>query len=144
MISISSKYALRALCYIASHPEDVPLTGGELAEQTKVPPNYLDKILQALRNRNILSASRGTGGGYWMRKTPEVTTLMEVVSVFEQIETKPFCLLWVNEPCSGDNPCSAHPSWVDIHNQISDFLKGTTIADIAYKKPGGKSISGNE
>jgi Rrf2 family protein len=131
MLSITSKYALRALSHMASLPNGSEVLSRQIAQSAEIPGNYLSKILLVLRNAGFLDSHRGKGGGYRLQKRPKDIPLLDVVELFEGIQTKSTCLLGKFHECSDDNPCSAHPSWSDARNAYIRFLKSTTIADIS-------------
>ena len=63
MFSQTTEYALRAMACLAMYPDDLVATP-TLAEQTKVPANYLAKVLQQLAAAKLITGRRGVGGGY--------------------------------------------------------------------------------
>jgi Rrf2 family protein len=131
MLSITSKYALRALSHMASLPNGSEILGRQIAQNAEIPGSYLSKILLVLRNAGFLETHRGKGGGYRLQKRPKEIALLDVVELFEGNQTKPACLLSKFHECSDDNPCLAHPSWSDARDAYIRFLKSTTIADIS-------------
>lgn len=136
MFSTTSQYALRALALMASRHEAGAMLGREISEQTGIPSNYLSKILVGLNNARIVSATRGTGGGYALTASPEEITLDRVVAVFDREMVNPCCLLGYNRPCSDENACSAHSAWKNTRERLVRFLQTTTLADIAKGDPG--------
>ena len=68
MISTTSEYALRALARLALLSNGSTMLARDLAEDAGIPRNYLSKVLLALRNAGILDSTRGSGGGYRLRK----------------------------------------------------------------------------
>lgn len=133
MLSVTSQYALRALAFIAANEGEAAVLGRKISEHTGIPPNYLSKILIGLNNAGIVSASRGTGGGYRLTSSPASITLDRVVSVFDRDIVNPCCLLGYKRPCSDENACSAHFAWKDTREALTTFLSATTLADISTK-----------
>ncbi len=131
MLSTTSQYALRALAYIAANAGDTAVLGRRISQDTGIPPNYLAKILIGLNNAGIVSASRGTGGGYRLTSDPASITLDRVVGVFDRDIVNPCCLLGYNRLCSDENACSAHFAWKDTRAALTAFLSSTTLADIS-------------
>lgn len=128
---MTSQYALRALAYIAANEGEEAVLGRRISKDTGIPPNYLSKILIGLNNAGIVSASRGTGGGYRLTSSPASITLDRVVGVFDRDVVNPCCLLGYKRPCSDDNACSAHFAWRDTRSALTAFLSGTSLADIS-------------
>ncbi len=131
MLSAASRYALKALAYIALHG-DGPVYSQEIAEATGIPANYLSKVLHLLAKRGLIRSVRGRGGGFWLAAPADKVSLYEVVSVFEDVEFPKDCLLGQHF-CSDDAPCAAHAAWKPISDQIAEFFKTKTLADLVTK-----------
>ncbi len=131
MISTTSEYALRALAHLARMPEDAAVLGRDLARATEIPPNYLSKILLALRNAGYLATARGSGGGYRLRKSPDEIYLMEIVELFEGSKARPVCFLSRTKPCGEQEVCTAHTSWRELSMAYRGFLLSTSVRMIS-------------
>lgn len=131
MLSTTSQYALRALTYIVSHEGESAVLGRCISRDTGIPQNYLSKILTGLNNAGIVSAVRGTGGGYRLAAPPESIMLEQVVAVFDRDVVNPCCLLGYKRPCSDEDACSAHSSWKGTREALVTFLSETSLADIS-------------
>jgi Rrf2 family iron-sulfur cluster assembly transcriptional regulator len=138
MLSITSRYALRALGRLARVSEKELILGKDLADQADVPSNYLAKILLSLRNEGIVETTRGTGGGYRLGRPPEDVRLIEVVELFEGSQSEKMCLIDARSNCSSEQPCSVHLGWERVQSVYLDFLNSTTLADIA-QVPNGRA-----
>jgi Rrf2 family transcriptional regulator, iron-sulfur cluster assembly transcription factor len=131
MFSVTSQYALRALAQMARSGNQQAMLGKDLAERAEIPPNYLAKILLALKNAGLLGTARGSRGGYWLVRPPESIKLIEIVQLFDQVQTPQPCVIGERDDCSDENPCLAHDRWRKIRNDYMEFLEVTTIADLA-------------
>jgi Rrf2 family transcriptional regulator, nitric oxide-sensitive transcriptional repressor len=131
MLSITSQYALRALCHLARR-SGASVLGRDLAQSVEIPANYLSKVLLSLRNAGLVETSRGSGGGYRLRKAPDKVYLIDVVELFEEISiTKPSCFLGRSRPCSATTPCTAHFAWQGVLEAYLGFLTSTSLSAIA-------------
>jgi Rrf2 family protein len=131
MFSVTSQYALRALAQMARNKDQQAMLGKELAAIAEIPPNYLAKILLALKNAGLLGTARGSRGGYWLVRPPESIKLIEIVQLFDQVQTPQPCVIGERDQCSEGSPCLAHDRWRKIRNDYMNFLEVTTIADLA-------------
>ena len=131
MLSATSKYALRALVELARQPQGEAMRGQELAESTAIPPQYLSKIMLALRNAGYVAATRGSGGGYRLAKPANTIALIDVMELFEGASARPQCFLGVNNECDPAHPCSAHASWGSLRAMYLGFLEHTTLSEIS-------------
>lgn len=78
-LSKKAYYGLRAT--LALLAAEKPLSIHVLAQSEGIPEDYLEKILQTLRRAGVVTATRGTAGGYQLAKTDlnawEVITALE-------------------------------------------------------------------
>jgi Rrf2 family protein len=107
------------------------MLGKDLAVVAEIPPNYLAKILLSLKNAGLLGTARGSRGGYWLVRPPESITLIEIVHLFDQMQTPQPCVVGERDQCEEGSPCLAHERWRKIRKEYMDFLEVTTIADLA-------------
>jgi Rrf2 family transcriptional regulator, iron-sulfur cluster assembly transcription factor len=132
MLTTTSEHALRALTHLARLPEGSSMLGRELAEQADIPANYLSKILWTLGNAGIIDATRGSGGGYRLKRNAAEVRLFEVVELFERDRTGVTCLLGGGRECDPHNSCTVHDAWRGVRTAYLDFLNTTTLADISH------------
>jgi len=129
MLNHSSQHAVRAMSQLAG-------AGGEwvrakdLAELADVPFHYLAKLLSQLVRAGILDATRGKHGGYRLARPAEQISLYEVINTIEPISGPRQCLL-SRADCDSECPCQVHDAWAPVVEQVHDFLRNTTVADIA-------------
>src|SRR5258708_6773777 len=64
MISQKSRYALRALLYLAARSDPAPVQISEIAEAENIPRKFLEQILLELKKTGIVRSLRGRTGGY--------------------------------------------------------------------------------
>jgi len=133
MLTLTSQYALRALAHLARNSGEAVL-GRELALSAAIPANYLSKVLLTMRNAGLVDATRGSGGGYQLRKRANEIRLIDVVELFEEISrTKPGCFLGQNKTCSNTTPCTAHSAAQGVQAEYLGFLISTPLSAIDGK-----------
>jgi len=93
MLSTTAEHALRALTEMAALGETESILGKDLALRAGIPANYLSKVLWVLGNAEIIDATRGTGGGYRLRRKAAEIRLSEVVELFDRQKPERRCLL---------------------------------------------------
>jgi Rrf2 family protein len=62
MISKKTKYALKALIYLAGQPSGNPVLIADLARNENIPKKFLEFILLSLRKGGLLQSKVGKGG----------------------------------------------------------------------------------
>lgn len=128
------EYGLRCLLQVARHPGPAPLTIPEIAEAEGLSPEYTAKLMRALRQGELVTSTRGPGGGYRLARTPEEITAWEVVGVlggsfFPQnfCEDHPGAL----RDCVHTTNCSVRALWRSVEGAVRDVLSRITLADLA-------------
>jgi Rrf2 family iron-sulfur cluster assembly transcriptional regulator len=131
MLNATAQYALRAMALLAGEGSGRPLTGREIAERSGVPSNYLSKILLDLNHAGLVSAVRGTGGGYQLHRPAETIALIDIVAIFDHSRAGAVCMLFPYRECSDETACTAHEMWKDVRDSYAAFLGSTTLRDLS-------------
>jgi Rrf2 family protein len=58
---------------------------GEIARRYDASPHHLAKVLARLRRAGLVSAARGSGGGYRFSGNAKRVTLLDVIALFERV-----------------------------------------------------------
>jgi len=119
------------MIHLARCETDSPTPGREIASAAEIPPKYLSKILGDLVRVGVLESSPGKKGGFRMRQRPKATSLLSVLTPFEQFANRrcPFG----NQKCNDADPCNAHDDWKKVIEAQQQFLRKTSVQDIAAK-----------
>ena len=124
MINRTAEYALRAVVFLASK-HGTPSRSKEIAEQTKVPNDYLAKVLRQLDQAGVVSARRGPGGGYELVAVPEKTNAYDIISAVTTASSiSPICLQEHSELLS------LYSFLDEASALVASVYKGTTIAQM--------------
>jgi Rrf2 family nitric oxide-sensitive transcriptional repressor len=127
MFSNTVEYALRAVVYLAYEAPEARTTA-QIAEATKVPKDYLSKILQGLAKKKILQTQRGVGGGVSLLRPPEELTILDVVNAVEPIERIRTCPLGL--PTHGVKLCPLHQRMDAALAMVEQAFGNTTLAEV--------------
>ena len=136
MVSTTAEYALRALTKLALNEGGESILGKDLARIAEIPANYLSKLMLVLGNAGIIDATRGSGGGYRLRRKAAEIHLSEVVELFDRQKPALRCLLGGAEECSEVDQCGAHEEWRKVRASYVEFLEKTTLARISRPRRG--------
>ena len=127
MISPTAEYALRAVVAITQSSGD-PVVTPTIAEITRVPPGYLPKVLQTLRQAGLVHSKRGLGGWFTLARPAEDMTVLEVVNAVDQIKRIDRCPLGIDS--HGTNLCPLHKRLDEATGLVEQSFASTTIADL--------------
>ncbi len=126
MISKTAEYALRAVACLAGQP-GLAISADVLAEQTKVPRRYLNRVLQDLGAAGLLYSKPGPGGGYLLTKESENVTILDVVNAVSPIERIRDCPLGLK---SHKKLCPLHAELDKAYEATEKAFAGVTIAQL--------------
>lgn len=139
MLTQTAEYALRAVVTIAAEPEGQPLGAARLADTLGIPQNYLSKTLHLLARAGVLESTRGKLGGFRLGRPANRIALVDVVELFDDVTGRRACLMG-RSTCSDHNACAAHARWKGVSEQVAEFFRDTSIADlVADRGKGGKA-----
>ncbi len=130
MISQTSEYALRIMAFLAQQPRDTLVPAVAMEGKVRVPANYRGKILNQLTRAGLLESTRGRTGGFRLARPAARIALIDVVAPFEPVTSVRTCVLG-SERCRDSKPCAAHDRWRRAGAARDEFLRGTTVADVA-------------
>jgi Rrf2 family protein len=130
VLSQTAQYALRAVLAIAAQPDGQCMGAGRLAHALKIPQNYLSKTLYQLARAGLLESNRGKLGGFRLARSADRITLIEVVSLFDEMSAGRACLLG-RPVCNDHVACPAHTRWKSLSERNAAFFRETTLADLA-------------
>jgi Rrf2 family protein len=125
------KYALLALSYLALN-KDRLVKVEEIAEVQKIPKPFLSKIFHKLARERLLRSYKGPTGGFTLAVTPEQITIMDVIRCLDEDYKLDYCALRPGRCEEWQvSPCGVHEKWTRLREVILDYLKTTTIAQLA-------------
>ena len=134
MISKKTKYALKALYYLAEQPSGQPVLIADLAKAENIPKKFLEFILLSLRKGGLLQSRIGKGGGYNLSLPANKITLGMVVRILEGDLAPVQCLSQTNytqcDECNDERTCGIRLVMVDVNNALSNVLDSLSLADM--------------
>ena len=131
MISQTTEYALRAVVWLASHP-DRPLTAQQIAESTRVPAGYLAKVLQGLSRAGLLRSQRGLGGGFTLARPASDLSIWQVVQAVDPIRRITECPLGFE--LHGESLCALHQQLDNAIARVEKDFARCSIASLIQDK----------
>ena len=124
-MNLSSKthYGLMACHILAMNYSLSPVSASALQNKISVSGKYLEQIMRMLSKRDIVKATRGTSGGYFLAKAPEQISVGEVVRALEDD-------MKIIECVDKGGKCKCCPSsavWKKLYRGINELLDGMTL-----------------
>ena len=140
MFSNSSKYAIKAVLYLAlNSSEENKIMVKDIAEPINVPQAYIAKLLQELSRQKVVSSTKGPKGGFYLSDEDKKKPLKRIVHVIDGEKRINSCLLSL-ENCNDKKPCPLHEMAAPLRKELLDSLENKSICDLANDVRDGKSI----
>jgi len=135
MLSNSSKYAIRALIYLALKDEGNKIGIKQIAKDLEIPSPFLGKIMQSLVKHKLLSSSKGPNGGFGLGRAANDIYLIDIVEVIDGLDFFDSCLIGLKSCSSGHESkhCPTHEKFSPIRNELKRLFKEESIGKLAEK-----------
>ncbi|NOY48751.1 hypothetical protein MNBD_BACTEROID02-470 [hydrothermal vent metagenome] len=138
MLSNSSKYAIKAVLFLALNSKDnKKIMVKDISEPINVPQAYIAKLLQELSKKNIISSSRGPKGGFYLSNANMDNSLMDIINIIDGEKRLQACVLSL-EKCNLEKPCPLHELVYPIKTKFIKVLQDRTIKEFSTLIKQGK------
>ncbi len=133
MLNMKTRYAMRALFYLAQRHGEGPIQIGEIADSQNIPRKFLTVILSELSREGIVGTKRGRTGGYWLERPPGEVSYGDIVRLTRgSLALVPCASRQAYEPCENcvpESDCHLRLIMLAVRDATSDVLDGMTLAD---------------
>jgi Rrf2 family iron-sulfur cluster assembly transcriptional regulator len=127
-LTSKGRYAVTAMLDLAFHSQAGPVTLQQISRRQDISLSYLEQLFTRLRRRNLVTSTRGPGGGYSLSRAAERIAVAEIIAaVDEEVETTR-CKGAGN--CQQGQRCLTHELWDGLSQQIYRFLSDITLAKL--------------
>lgn len=139
MLSNTSKYAIRAVIYLALQAGEEKKIGIKLiSKDLGIPTPFLGKILQTLAKHKLLSSTKGPHGGFGLGRKAEDINLIDIVDIIDGQDVFKQCLIKL-EDCNEKEPCSMHYKYSEIRKNLLSLFRNQNIANLVNEIVEGKN-----
>ncbi|MFZ5909232.1 MAG: RrF2 family transcriptional regulator [Chloroflexota bacterium] len=128
-ITRQADYAVRAVLYLARMKSEQRAATSTIAQEQRIPPSFLAKIISQLSIAGLLHTSRGARGGVTLAREPGDITLLEVIEAIDGPIMLNECV-GDSATCTFDENCPLKPVWCEAQNELVTRLKGTNFAQL--------------
>ncbi len=131
MLSNTSKYAVRAVIYLAANAQKNKKIGiKQIASELEIPTPFLGKILQSLAKQKLLTSTKGPNGGFGLGREPSKIKLIDIIDVIDGKDMFNTCLLSHKSCDHEEKVCPVHDKYAEIREQFYDLFKKTTLSSL--------------
>ena len=130
-------YGLRAVLDLAVHTGAGPVQTREIASRQRIPEQFLEQLLAALRRAEVVRSTRGAGGGYTLAAPPSRITVGQVLRAL----SGPLVPTELVTGETDDERVREIPEtgvvrsfWETLRSAIREVADGTTLQDLLDKR----------
>lgn len=139
-LSAKGRYAVMAVCDLATNTDGRPVSLAEIAERQDISLSYLEQLFAKLRRAGVVKSVRGPGGGYLPARPLNEITIASIVAAVDQTDAAAEKVV----PITSQKPVT-HDLWEQLGNQVQWFLKRVSVADVLRGEvPGAVGKTAND
>jgi Rrf2 family iron-sulfur cluster assembly transcriptional regulator len=117
---------------LALHQLEGPVSLAGIADRQGISLSYLEQIFSRLRRSELVSSTRGPGGGYRLSRASTEISIADVIKAVDEMVDATRC--GGKQNCQGEERCLTHDLWHDLSDQIRDFLTGIDLAQLVERR----------
>ncbi|MFK7828325.1 MAG: Fe-S cluster assembly transcriptional regulator IscR [Congregibacter sp.] len=130
-LTTKGRYAVTAMLDLALNETRGPIRLAAISERQGISLSYLEQLFANLRRQALVKSVRGPGGGYRLNREAEHINVAEVISAVNEDTDATRC--GGKGDCQEGDTCLTHHLWMDLSDQIRDFLSDITLADLVER-----------
>jgi Rrf2 family iron-sulfur cluster assembly transcriptional regulator len=131
-LTSKGRYAVTAILDLAFHSQAGPVALSHISRRQDISLSYLEQLFTRLRKQQLVSSTRGPGGGYSLSRPASEIAVAEVVAAVDEVVDTTRCSGAVN--CHDGQQCLTHELWDDLSQQIYDFLDDISLQDLMEER----------
>lgn len=131
IISTKGRYALRFMIDLASHGDGACVNLKEISARQEISAKYLEQIVIRLCHADLLVSVRGAHGGYCLTRKASEYTVADILAATECTLSPVSCLSTPENNCPHRDKCTTLPFWEKLNSLIHNYLRSTTLAELA-------------
>lgn len=130
-LTTKGRYAVTAMLDLALHEGDAVSLAAVGARQD-ISTAYLEQLFRGLRAAGLVAASRGPGGGYRLARDAASVNVSDIVTAVGEGIDATRC--GGAGDCQDGHQCLTHGLWVDLSEQIDEFLGAISLASLVERR----------
>jgi Rrf2 family transcriptional regulator, iron-sulfur cluster assembly transcription factor len=130
-VSALEEYGLRCMMFIARQGEGKRVSARDIGASEGLSLPYVHKILQFLRDAELVESRRGVGGGYQLARPASDLSIGRIVRALEGgLEQSEICGCFAEDSgrCQHEVHCTLLPVWAKLGEIVMTMLDEMTLA----------------
>lgn len=132
-LTTKGRYAVTAVLDLAFHHDNGPVSLADISQRQGISLSYLEQLFSRLRRNDVVTSTRGPGGGYSLARAEEDISMAQIINAVDESYDATNC--GGEGSCSGDHyQCLTHDLWEELSQEIHGFLNGITLAEMKARE----------
>lgn len=127
-LTTKGRYAVTAMLDLSLNYGQGSITLADISDRQGISLSYLEQLFARLRKQELVSSTRGPGGGYRLSRTADEISVLEVISAVDEKVDSTACEGKSN--CKGEEACLSHELWTSLSEQISLYLSDISLGQV--------------
>lgn len=128
-ITRQADYAIRAVYYLAELGPERRAATSHIAQEQRIPPSFLAKIVSQLSIAGLLQTSRGARGGVSLARTADSISLLEVIEAIDGPILLNECVV-DSGACTFGESCPMRSVFCEAHAELVGRMENTTFGGL--------------
>jgi len=132
-ITSMEEYGLRCMVQLAMANTDGPVTVTDIAENEGLSTEYAGKLLNLLRQADLVKSVRGRNGGFVLARPTNEISLAAIMRVFSpDLFDEDYCNRHTGavDACVHTSSCAIRPVLWTLSNVVNRTLESLTLMDL--------------
>ncbi|HTI69568.1 MAG TPA: Rrf2 family transcriptional regulator [Candidatus Limnocylindria bacterium] len=138
MLSRKTKYAVRAMLYLAEQTRTGPIQIREIAEAERIPQKFLEAILVELKSTGLVRSRAGRAGGYELLGQPKDIALGRIFRLTEGPLALTPCVSHTAyspcDDCEDEKTCALKLVMKEVRDSTARILDGTSLQSLIDRR----------
>lgn len=127
-LSTKGRFAVTAMIDIALREKLGPVPLSDIAVRQQISLSYLEQMFSRLRQRGLVTSTRGPGGGYALAERTDAITVADIISAVEDVPAK--------DKAQEAAPAQdmAQDLWDSMNAKVADFMRSVTLRSLVLEQ----------
>jgi len=138
-LTTKGRYAVTAMLDLSLNYGQGSITLADISDRQGISLSYLEQLFARLRKQELVSSTRGPGGGYRLSRTADEISVFDVISAVDEKVDSTACEGKTNCKGEGQDACLSHELWSSLSEQISHFLSDISLGQVVRNHQSAKN-----
>lgn len=131
MFTTKTEYGLKALVRLAKNKDKKPISLAQIAKEEHISQSYLEQIFFKLKANDLVIASKGSEGGYFLSRPASKINVFEIVEALEGPLAVFYCMAKENKKIGCNiKSCLTRQIWDELQKNIIKTLRKFKLKDL--------------